>query len=164
MSNKHTKIQDWDDISQHDVFTSTRFSKGLPREYEVCWANDECEYKVPGKYVFTKEAFQVAWSRAKIHSKLLERLKGNYYIKVCIPCGHINVSNYMRPLGDKAYIKELNSYAFDVPRFVGDCNYLYFSIPSWLGTMIPKRLKYRGITYKKLPTWDKPGWAEKESE
>lgn len=161
MTNTHnlSLISDEED---HFVFTqSRRFIKGLPRELDYCIAN-ECNYKVVGKVTLDLESIKYAWMLAEWRENLRRTFSGTYYIKVCIPCGHINVPHYAGEPMTKELIKEINSHAFDEPEYVGDCNHLYFHIPRWLGALAPRRLRWSGIRYKKMSTWDKPGWVEKE--
>ena len=113
---------DDEDLKNHWEIDSIRFHKGLPKETTYCMSNNECGATY-GKVVLTWEAFKYAWMFTKWRKNLRDKFKGAYYIKTCIPCGNISIPHYVNPIGDKALIKEVNSHAFDVPEYVGDCNY-----------------------------------------
>jgi hypothetical protein len=141
---------------EHYFYSLPKFHKGLVREITKC---SDCEYKKIGKVLFTKSAYSHAWFFSPLRDSLTT---GYYEIKVCIPCGHITVPHYSGEPIAKLWRKQMNEHAFDKPRYMGDCKYLHFQIPRWLGAMMPKRLRYTGISYKKYSTWEKPGWVEEK--
>jgi hypothetical protein len=139
---------------EHELYPNVKFVKGLPRQVLRCfeWG---CEYKQLGKLLFTKNAYSLAWWNSSTRNKFFE---GHYRLSICIPCGCITLQHYSGKPMDRQSRKSINKYAFIKPKYMGDCHYLYFHIPRWLGGLIPTRLAYRGIAYKRYPTWDKPGW------
>ena len=149
-------------VCEHEViYNTTVFSKGFPRKVTRCIDWLECGYQTTGKIVFTKDAYAYVWLFSSLRNKLFD---GHYELRVCIPCGHITVSHYSGKPSSRAWRKEVNKHAFDKPEYMGDCHYLHFHIPRWLGAMMPKRIRYDGIAYKRYATWETTKWKEGTNE
>lgn len=148
------------DEHEHELYPSVRFVKGLPRRVFNCMEWD-CKYQQVSKVLLTKDAFMLAWLFSPTRNRFFE---GHYQLSICIPCGHITVPHYLSEPMSRQSRKSINKHAFTKPKYIGDCHYLYFHIPRWLGGLLPIRLAYSGISYKKYPTWDKPGWKGETDE
>lgn len=137
-------------VCEHEViYNTTVFSKGFPRKVTRCIDWLECGYQTVGKITLTKFAYQQVWFSSRLRQRFF---RGHYELRVCIPCGHISVK-HLTGDSDKVWRKEINKQAFDKPEYVGDCKYLHLHMPRFLGALMPRSLRYNGMSYKKSPTW-----------